>query len=102
VTHAEICPVCRGTGKFLGEDCHGCPMSRGWVEVSDPLPSSPLYPPPVQPYLGGWTCARCNIWVPSGTVHFCLAPDFTFRTDTCEVKLTTGVTSTGVTSRFAV
>jgi len=35
--HAELCPVCRGSGKYLGigqpeKDCHGC-NKRGWVEV---------------------------------------------------------------------
>ena len=42
-THAEICPVCKGSGntrkknKASNEgprDCHGC-GGKGWVEVSD-------------------------------------------------------------------
>ena len=30
--HAELCPVCGGTGKVNGEKCHGCD-GKGWVEV---------------------------------------------------------------------
>jgi hypothetical protein len=65
MTHAEICPVCKGKGYLqeivttdFGRDttsppsqesstltqrvCHGC-NGRGWVEVSD-YPCYPYYP----------------------------------------------------------
>jgi len=34
IMHSEICPVCSGTGKYNGAQCHGCD-GDGWVEVSN-------------------------------------------------------------------
>lgn len=54
MAHAELCPVCNGAGKLLSKQdpgstsaqfpsvCHGC-NGKGWVEVSDVIPT----PPPV-------------------------------------------------------
>ena len=55
--HAEKCPVCLGSGKVEGKQCHGC-NGRGWIEVSDGgsryIPYVPYEPypwqPPWQPY----------------------------------------------------
>jgi hypothetical protein len=33
MAHAETCPVCHGTGKYLGNTCHGC-HGKGWIEVN--------------------------------------------------------------------
>ena len=44
MAHAEKCPVCNGTGKYLLEPdnreiaCYGCD-GKGWIEVAD----SPYY-----------------------------------------------------------
>ena len=44
MSHAERCPVCHGSGQVetvpavipaVYVACHGCPGSRGWVEVED-------------------------------------------------------------------
>lgn len=33
--HAELCPVCNGTGRYQGiAQCHGCD-GDGWVEVGN-------------------------------------------------------------------
>jgi len=55
MSHAEICPVCRGKGIIPTEDgtdatkiCHGC-NGRGWIPVNDPYP---IYPPEYYPW---WT-----------------------------------------------
>ena len=29
---AQICPVCKGKGKYLTKKCHGC-LGKGWVKV---------------------------------------------------------------------
>lgn len=45
MNHAEICPVCKGTGQFreyndyafytyIQSTCHGC-SGKGWITVSD-------------------------------------------------------------------
>ena len=45
MTHAERCPVCNGSGKYvestyftitapIEKTCHGC-LGKGWVEVRD-------------------------------------------------------------------
>ena len=55
--HSELCPVCHGTGKYNGAQCHGCD-GDGWVEVhNDPeyIPYDYGYPnitaaPFVYPY----------------------------------------------------
>ncbi len=64
MAHAEICPVCKGTGSLMTsspdifpgttknsspKSCHGC-NGKGWVEVSDGLNSFvPLPIPGAQP-----------------------------------------------------
>lgn len=69
--HAELCPVCQGTGKItkklkeaitaadLCKICHGC-GGKGWVEISDddntqpqPAKNPPPSPSPF-PYLNPW------------------------------------------------
>lgn len=37
VEHAEVCPVCQGSGKYKEEKCHGCD-GRGWVKVGTDYP----------------------------------------------------------------
>ncbi len=38
MAHAEICPVCKGTGRKLDQGvCHGCGGS-GWVTVGTEYP----------------------------------------------------------------
>ncbi len=47
--HAELCPVCSGTGKCEGETCHGC-VGLGWVVVGIECSAYPQYPTyPVHP-----------------------------------------------------
>lgn len=74
MTHAEICPVCRGSGQLnpLGQngstaapqsqDCHGCD-GKGWVEVGsdDPvvMPILPPVPPIVRDWLGYIIWSTC-------------------------------------------
>jgi len=48
--HAEKCPVCNGTGKFEGKQCHGC-AGLGWVTVQD---GYPIYYPMPQPCYPEW------------------------------------------------
>lgn len=56
--HAEICPVCKGTGRYydhpeIGKDyvvCHGC-AGDGWVEVCDGCCCEPTPSLPVVPYI---------------------------------------------------
>jgi len=43
--HAEICPVCGGTGKVNMEKCHGCD-GKGWVEVEGEC-GQPIRPWPI-------------------------------------------------------
>ena len=43
--HAEVCPLCKGSGwktDLTGVVCHGC-NGRGWVEVNDSV-AQPVYP----------------------------------------------------------
>ena len=42
--HAEVCPICHGSGKYEERKCHGCD-GRGWVKVGTDYP----YVPPYQP-----------------------------------------------------
>ena len=55
--HAELCPVCKGTGKYkdytncnytsityIEKTCHGC-NGMGWVEVTDEYTSDWGNPP---------------------------------------------------------
>ena len=34
---ALLCPVCKGSGKYTGDKCHGC-NGRGWVQVPEDRP----------------------------------------------------------------
>jgi hypothetical protein len=58
-SHAELCPVCSGSGKYKDGTCHGC-KGLGWVTAQDlqsfPLlypviiyPQYPVYPAPIYP-----------------------------------------------------
>lgn len=48
--HAEICPVCSGSGKYKNMKCHGCD-GRGWVKVGTDYPHiSPYRPYQPEPY----------------------------------------------------
>jgi len=62
MSHAEICPVCKGKGKIDDKPCHGC-GGLGWITIQDnnyPIipyidPWPPCYPyPPIITYT--WTC----------------------------------------------
>jgi hypothetical protein len=58
MAHAEICPVCKGSGKATPTiACHGC-GGTGWVTVgydSVPYyPSYPIYPTYPTPYYPWW------------------------------------------------
>jgi len=48
---AELCPVCKGEGKYKGEKCHGCD-GKGWIEVRENnYPDKEWdYPDPWQPW----------------------------------------------------
>lgn len=37
MAHAELCPVCEGSGMWMEEPCHGC-EGVGWITVSDEDP----------------------------------------------------------------
>jgi len=54
MTHAEICPVCKGTGKYEEKLCHGC-GGKGWIEIGKDdnqyFPFVPYYPSPYCPGL---------------------------------------------------
>jgi len=45
MAHAEICPVCKGSGKVNADStaytiiCHGC-GGMGWVSIPDSYPDS--------------------------------------------------------------
>lgn len=71
MAHAEVCPVCKGSGKIvtyeepgktttgggMSQTCHGC-MGTGWVTVQDPpyyIPIVPFNPFTLSPYTTGWT-----------------------------------------------
>lgn len=55
MSHAEICPVCKGSGKLEDitpidireKSCHGC-NGKGWVTVES------LYPYPYYPTITWW------------------------------------------------
>lgn len=40
MSHAELCPVCKGTGKVNEKECHGC-QGKGWIEIGDSIPYYP-------------------------------------------------------------
>ncbi len=51
MSHAEVCPVCKGTGKYIEAIpvCHGC-EGKGWITVRDEgkengIPYYVTYPP---------------------------------------------------------
>jgi len=50
--HAELCPVCKGSGKYHNKECHGC-NGKGWILVPEVRtePWYPYYPTyPTSPY----------------------------------------------------
>ena len=75
MAHAEICPVCKGTGKYqenpfppnsstatMKQLCHGC-GGRGWVTVGTEYPtehpkSKDTSPYKVDPDVGRWKIGR--------------------------------------------
>ena len=74
---AELCPVCKGEGKYKGEKCHGCD-GKGWVEVRENnYPDKELgYPDPWQPWWQRTSRTPYDWWQPT----------FTTSTDTGEIK----------------
>ena len=64
MSHAEVCPICHGTGKVedyedfldttapLERTCHGC-GGKGWVSVDDGE-DYPAYPLPMPVDLHPW------------------------------------------------
>ena len=49
MSHAETCPVCKGSGKYKKNKCHGC-SGLGWVTVGVDYPSfPPISPSPPDP-----------------------------------------------------
>lgn len=53
MTHAELCPVCKGLGKINEKPCHGCD-GKGWITVHDVAVTYPIYPlPPMYPTYPG-------------------------------------------------
>lgn len=54
MAHAEICPVCYGSGKIGAEGpverktCHGC-NGKGWVEIGSDRIGVPVQPVSVYP-----------------------------------------------------
>ena len=48
MAHAEICPVCGGSGKLKKKQCHGC-NGLGWVTVGIEVVSYPIVP-----YISPW------------------------------------------------
>ncbi len=76
MAHAEVCPVCWGTGKArrfgatdLTEEwvnCHGC-GGKGWVEVSDNSPHYPRPYPQPEPAPTPWTpIITCSVTLGGG------------------------------------
>jgi hypothetical protein len=50
MSHAEICPVCRGSGNYNNNQCHGC-SGYGWITVQDTIPYIvPYIPFTISPY----------------------------------------------------
>ena len=70
MSHAEICPVCKGKGTkrsvngIAGDEapipCHGC-GGRGWVEVGTEYPVQPVVRP-IMPSYG--EPELCPTWLP--------------------------------------
>ena len=85
MNHAEVCPVCKGSGKRLGSPppstvaptehpCHGC-GGLGWITVADGpsrtvvvpyIPFLPYHPPLPYP----WTV----VWPPGITITCKIEP----------------------------
>jgi len=55
MSDAKLCPVCKGTGKYMEKRCHGC-FGKGWVTVgTDYPPACPRpCPAPQTPYWEPW------------------------------------------------
>ena len=60
MAHGEICPVCKGSGKYQEQKCHGCD-GNGWIQVGveyhppwHVYPSYPTYP--IDPHTWKVTC----------------------------------------------
>jgi DnaJ-class molecular chaperone len=34
MSHAELCPVCKGAGKYENNTCHGCD-GKGWIVIKE-------------------------------------------------------------------
>lgn len=67
MSHAEICPICKGKGTIEdkestcgGKSCHGCSGS-GWVTVQDQYPISNL---PSHK----WSDSTTYTWSPSSII----------------------------------
>lgn len=43
MSHAEPCPVCKGSGVYDDHTCHGC-HGQGWVTVLGTYPPTPILP----------------------------------------------------------
>ena len=46
MSKADLCPVCEGSGEYIGEKCHGC-QGKGWVNVPEfiiPRPKGKVKP----------------------------------------------------------
>lgn len=74
--HAEICPVCKGSGKYENNPCHGC-NGKGWVEVGGyvkPSQEKPIEWPPARTYLPAdnpWGPIRTSpLWTSPGWPDF--------------------------------
>ena len=44
----EICPVCKGEGKYKGKQCHGCD-GKGWILIDESYWYYPDYEKPEPP-----------------------------------------------------
>jgi len=62
--HAELCPVCSGSGKYKKKKCHGC-GGKGWIEVGRDMDFSiPPYPRPwPNPYDSPYDPRPKPIWI---------------------------------------
>lgn len=64
MAHAEICPVCGGTGEYTREGdnvsskCHGCD-GDGWIQVCDESKPWVINPQPSRPW---WEIPPYNPW----------------------------------------
>jgi hypothetical protein len=77
MSHAELCPVCKGSGKHqvVDQACHGCD-GKGWVTVQDSSEQQtipyyvpvPYYVPPTEP-LNPWYPYSTPYWPPRITYY---------------------------------